>query len=171
MKQLLGLSILIFCICINSYAQNNLKAGDKAPAFKAPNQNGKIVTLDDYKGHKIILYFYPKDNTPGCTAEACNLRDNSDSLFSKGYVILGVSTDSASSHRNFSKQYHLPYDLLADTDATINKTYGVWILKEKDGKTFYGTARKTFVINEVGIITRIIDVVQVNNHAEQILAE
>ncbi|MGN6647775.1 MAG: thioredoxin-dependent thiol peroxidase [Cytophaga sp.] len=171
MKRLLGLSILLLLAYTGSYAQSILKAGDKAPAFKAPNQNGKIVSLDDYKGHKIILYFYPKNNTPGCTTEACNLRDNSDSLASQGYIILGVSTDSISSHQKFSKQYNLPYDLLADTDATINKAYGVWILKEKNGKTFYGTARKTFVINEAGIIIRIIDAVQVDNHAAQILTE
>ena len=121
MKRLLGLCMLLFLSYADSYAQNSLKVGDKAPAFKAPDQNGKIVSLDDYKGHKIILYFYPKDNTPGCTTEACNLRDNSDSLSSQGYIILGVSTDSISSHQNFSKQYNLPYALLADTDAAINK--------------------------------------------------
>lgn len=150
-------------------AQTSLQVGDKAPAFRAQNQNGKTIALSDYSGRKVILYFYPKDNTPGCTSEACNLRDNSDTLLSKGYVILGVSTDDGISHQNFIKQYNLPYDLLVDKDAVINKSYGVWVQKERDGKVFYGTARTTFIINEKGIISKIINQVDVNAHADQIL--
>src|SRR6478735_4078065 len=108
--------IIVLCmfVCTSVYAQTLLKAGDKAPEFSALNQKGKTVSLKDYIGKKVVLYFYPKDNTPGCTSEACNLRDNIDTLAANGYVVLGVSTDDAVSHQNFIKQYNLPYDLLVD---------------------------------------------------------
>ena len=157
-------------LCNSLNAQTALlHVGDKAPSFSAQNQNGKTISLSDYAGRKVILYFYPKDNTPGCTSEACNLRDNSDSLLAKGYVILGVSVDDAVSHQNFIKQHNLPYDLLVDKDAVINKSYGVCVQKERDGKVFYGTARTTFVIDEQGVISKIISKVDVQAHAAQIL--
>jgi peroxiredoxin Q/BCP len=157
--------------CSNIHAQTTLKAGDKAPAFVAENQHGKTVSLKDYSGKKLVLYFYPKDNTPGCTAESCNLRDNFDTLTASGYVILGVSVDDAASHQNFIKQHKLPYDLLVDADTTINKAYGVWVKKERSGKVFYGTARTTFIINAYGVITRVIGDVKVDTHASQILSK
>jgi peroxiredoxin Q/BCP len=161
----------LLLLCTSVYAQTTLKVGDKAPAFSAQNQNGKTVSLKDYIGKKVILYFYPKDNTPGCTKEACNLRDYKDTLATNGYVILGVSTDDAVSHQNFIKQYNLPFDLLVDSDAAINKAYGVWVQKERDGKVFYGTARTTFIIDEHGVITKIINDVKVDAHASQILTK
>ena len=171
MRQTFLLSIIFMLFCNSMNAQTLLKTGDKAPLFSAPNQNGKVISLSEYTGHKVILYFYPKDNTRGCTTEACNIRDNYDSLLAKGYVILGVSRDDALSHQNFIKLYNLPFDLLVDSDATINKAYGVWAQKEKDGEVFYGTTRKTFIIDERGIISKIIDNVQVDSHSAQILAE
>lgn len=117
----------------------------------------------------MIVYFYPKDNTPGCTTEACNLRDNNAELLKLGYVILGVSTDDAASHQAFKKEHKLPFDLLVDSDKSINQKYGVWKEKEKDGKKFYGTVRTTFVIDEKGKISKIIDKVTVADHTSQIL--
>lgn len=171
MRHLLLITTLVFFLITGLHAQTTLKAGDKAPAFKAKDQNGKIVSLQNYKGKKLVLYFYPKDNTPGCTTEACNLRDHSDTLAAKGYTILGVSADDALSHKNFIKQYNLPYDLIVDSDAVIHKAYGVWVKKERNGTAFYGTARTTFVIDENGVITKIIDAVKVDSHTEQILAK
>jgi thioredoxin-dependent peroxiredoxin len=146
-----------------------LKVGDKAPEFTGKDQDGKQVSLADYKGKKVILYFYPKDNTPGCTAEACNLRDNNETLSKEGYQILGVSTDDEASHQNFISQYSLTFPLIADTDKSINQKYGVWVEKERDGKKFMGTARTTFIIDEKGVITKIIDKVEPKDHANQIL--
>lgn len=171
MKQLFLFSIALMFVCMGIQAQTPLKVGNKAPLFSAKNQNGKIVSLSDFKGRKVVLYFYPKDNTKGCTSEACNLRDNYDSLITKGYVILGVSVDNAESHQDFIKQYNLPFDLLVDTNALINKAYGVWVQKERDGKVFFGTARTTFIIDKKGFISKIIDAVQVDSHAAQILAK
>ncbi|SFX07365.1 thioredoxin-dependent thiol peroxidase [Cytophaga hutchinsonii] len=171
MRKLVLICTLLFFISSSVYAQTQLKAGDKAPAFSAKDQNGKIVSLTSFKGRKLVLYFYPKDNTPGCTKEACNLRDYKDTLAAQGYTILGVSTDDAFSHQQFIKQYNLPYDLLVDSDAAINKAYGVWVQKEREGKVFYGTARTTFIINESGVITKVIDAVKVDAHAEQILTK
>jgi thioredoxin-dependent peroxiredoxin len=150
-------------------AQTQLKVGDKAPEFTGKDQDGKQVSLSDYKGKKVILYFYPKDNTPGCTAQACNLRDNKNVLAKEGYEVLGVSTDDEASHKDFIKQYSLTFPLIADTDKSINQKYGVWVEKERDGKKFMGTARTTFVIDEKGIITNIIDKVETKDHASQIL--
>lgn len=169
MKSLL---ILISCFMITATtgtAQTKLKEGDKAPDFTGKDQDGKQVSLSDYKGKKVILYFYPKDNTPGCTAQACNLRDNKEMLDKEGYEILGVSTDDETSHKNFIQQYSLPFPLIADTDKSINQKYGVWVEKERDGKKYWGTARTTFVIDEKGIITRIIDIVETGDHASQIV--
>lgn len=171
MRKSMCIGALLFLFAYIAGAQTTLKAGDKAPVFSAKNQNGKTVSLKDFKGKKVILYFYPKDNTPGCTKEACNLRDHSDTLTKSGYVIIGVSTDDEISHKEFIRQHNLPYDLLVDSDAAINKAYGVWVQKQKDGKTFYGTARTTFVINEYGFITKVVDAVQVDAHSDQILAE
>lgn len=160
---------IIFALAGVVSGQSKLQVGDKAPDFSAKDQDGKKVSLHDYKGKKLILYFYPKDQTPGCTAEACNLRDNKDMLDKEGYEILGVSTDDEASHKAFRDKYSLPFTLVADTDKSINQKYGVWVEKERDGKKFFGTARTTFIIDEKGIITRIIDKVETSDHASQIL--
>ncbi|MEO5980136.1 MAG: thioredoxin-dependent thiol peroxidase [Chryseolinea sp.] len=150
-------------------AQTKLKIGDKAPDFTGKDQDGKDVSLSSLKGKKVVLYFYPKDQTPGCTAEACNLRDNIDKLTSEGYTILGVSTDDEASHREFREKYKLPFPLIADTDKSIHEKYGVWVEKERDGKKFMGTARTTFIVDASGKITDIIDKVETANHSAQIL--
>jgi len=139
-----------------------LKVGDKAPAITATDQHGKTLSLSDFKGKKVILYFYPKDNTPGCTTEACNYRDNYQSLLADGFVVIGVSVNSERSHRNFANKYNLPFPLLVDTDKRIVNDYGVWAQKSLFGRKYMGTLRTTFVINEEGIITHIID--KVDNH-------
>jgi peroxiredoxin Q/BCP len=164
-------NLLIGCLLITSviFAQTTLKVGDKAPDFTAKDQDGNQVSLAQYKGKKVILYFYPKDGTPGCTAEACNLRDNKEVLMKEGYSILGVSTDDEASHKSFQQQHSLPFPLVADTDKSINQKYGVWVEKERDGKKFFGTARTTFIIDEKGVITKIIDKVDTKDHATQIL--
>jgi peroxiredoxin Q/BCP len=146
-----------------------LKVGDKAPAFQAKDEDGKEISLKDYTGKKIVLYFYPKDDTPTCTKQACNLRDNYKKLKKEGYEILGVSTDQEKSHKKFIKKYNLPFKLIADPDRIINELYGVWQEKTTFGKTYMGTVRTTFIINEKGIITEIISKVVSAEHAEQIL--
>ncbi len=146
-----------------------LNTGDKAPLFEGKDQNGKAVKLSDYKGKKVVLYFYPKDDTPGCTAQACNLRDNYDALIKANYVVLGVSSDDEKSHQKFIKKYNLPFTLIADPDKTINEQYGVWQEKTNFGKTYMGTVRTTFVIDENGVIEEIISKVTTENHTEQIL--
>ncbi|MEQ8533357.1 MAG: thioredoxin-dependent thiol peroxidase [Imperialibacter sp.] len=146
-----------------------LKAGDKAPDFEVSDQNGKTVKLSDFKGKKIVLYFYPQDNTPTCTVEACNLRDNYTTLKAKVYEVLGVSPDSAKKHTNFIKKFSLPFTLLADTDNKIIESYGLWAEKTTFGRTYMGVLRTTFIIDEKGIIERIIDDVKSKEHAEQIL--
>jgi peroxiredoxin Q/BCP len=148
-----------------------LKVGHKAPSINSIDQNGEKVSLDDYKGHKVILYFYPKDNTPGCTAEACNLRDNHDDLIEKGFRILGVSADSLESHKKFSDKYRLPFPLIPDTDKKILKDYGVWGLKKFMGREYEGIHRTTFIISEEGKIEKIISKVKTKDHTDQILAE
>jgi peroxiredoxin Q/BCP len=163
------LSLLSLLFIMNTQAQSALKIGDKAPDFTAKDQDGKTISLHDYKGKKIILYFYPKDQTPGCTQEACNLRDNHDSLLKSGYTTIGVSTDDVNSHKEFQTKYSLPFPLVADTDKSINQKYGVWVEKERDGQKYFGTARTTFLIDEKGVITSIIDKVDTKQHAEQIL--
>lgn len=145
-----------------------LKEGMKAPWFAGTDQNGTEIKLSDYTGKKVVLYFYPKDNTPGCTAEACNLRDNHDTLLNMGYAVIGVSSDSEKSHKNFAEKYSLPFPLIADTDKKIIKDYGVWQEKSLYGRSYMGIARTTFVIDEEGNIEKIIGKVETKSHAEQI---
>jgi thioredoxin-dependent peroxiredoxin len=146
-----------------------LKIGDKAPDFTVNDQDGKPVKLSDLRGSKVVLYFYPKDMTPGCTAEACNLRDNYRSMLKKGYEILGVSTDSEKSHKKFIEKERLPFRLLADTEKSLHGAYGTWVEKSMYGRKYMGTARVTFVIDEKGVIEDIIDKVDTKNHVDQIL--
>ena len=145
-----------------------LKEGTKAPGFTGIDQNGNRITLDDFAGKKLILYFYPKDNTPGCTAEACNLRDNYETLLKKGYAIVGVSPDSEKSHKGFAGKYSLPFSLIADTSKKIMNDYGVWGEKKMYGKSYMGVIRTTFIIDEKGIIEKIITKVDTADHTEQI---
>ncbi|WP_353195876.1 thioredoxin-dependent thiol peroxidase [Parapedobacter defluvii] len=145
-----------------------LKVGDKAPAINATNQYGEKVSLADYRGKKVILYFYPKDNTPGCTAEACNFRDNYESLLADGFEVIGVSINTERSHRNFTKKFDLPFNLLVDTDQKIVTDYGVWGEKMLFGRKYMGTLRVTFVIDEQGTITHIIDKVDNERAAQQV---
>jgi len=146
-----------------------LQQGDKAPGFKATDQNGNMIQLEDYKGQKVALYFYPKDNTPGCTAQACNLRDNTGALTSRGIAVIGVSVDDEKSHKKFEDKYQLNFPLVADTDQKIVNDYQVWGLKKFMGKEYMGTSRTTFLINEQGIIEHIITKVDTKDHARQIL--
>lgn len=146
-----------------------LQIGDKAPDFSANNQHGQKVSLSDYRGKKLILYFYPKDNTPTCINQACDLRDNLDKLSSKGYHLLGVSIDNEKSHQRFIQKQALNFDLLADVDQKMVHDYGVWVEKSMYGKTFMGTARTTFKIDEKGIITDIITKVISKDHTSQLL--
>ena len=146
-----------------------LRIGSRAPAFTVNNQNGDSVSLSDYKGKKVALYFYPKDNTPTCTEQACNLRDNIKLLQKKGIEVLGVSVDSERKHKNFEKKFSLPFPLLADTDHKLVEAYGVWGEKMLFGRKYLGTFRKTFLINELGKIDHIIDKPVVLNHAQQII--
>lgn len=147
-----------------------LKIGDKAPAIEAVDQNGKKLSLDDFAGNKVILYFYPKDDTPGCTAEACNLRDNYSKLLEKGFKIIGVSADSAKSHQKFTDKYSLPFPLIPDTEKKIIQAYGAWGRKKFMGKEYDGIIRMTFVISELGEIIGIFDKVETKDHSDQILA-
>ena len=146
-----------------------LQAGDLAPLFTAKNQNGETVSLTDYNGKKVILYFYPKDNTPGCTAEACDFRDNYQSLASQGFEVIGVSTDDEKSHKKFEAKFDLPFTLIADTEKTIVESYGVWVEKSMYGKSYMGTSRKTFVIDEEGKIITVIDKVDTKAPSKQVL--
>ena len=146
-----------------------LKVGDKAPEFELRNQHGDIVKLSDFKGQKVVLYFYPKDNTPTCTEQACNIRDNYTQYTSKGIKVFGVSPDSAKKHQNFIRKYDLPFDLLVDDEHKLNEAYGVWQEKQMFGKKYMGTVRTTFVIDENGIIENIIDKVTAKDHTSQIL--
>ncbi len=147
-----------------------LKEGDKAPDFTAKDQNGDTVKLSDYKGKKLVLYFYPKDDTPGCTKEACSFRDADEVYNKQGIKVFGVSTDSEKSHQKFISKYQLPFDLLADTDKEIVEKYGVWGEKSMYGKKYMGTIRKTFLIGEDGKIAKIFDKVNVSEHADEVLA-
>ena len=148
-----------------------LKEGEKAPYFEGINQDGKKITSDDFKGKKLILYFYPKDNTSGCTAEACSLRDGYKELQAAGYEVVGVSKDSAKSHQGFIAKQELPFNLIADTDTTLQQAFGVWAEKKLYGRSYMGTLRTTFIINEDGIIEKIIGPkeVKTKDHANQIL--
>jgi len=146
-----------------------LNVGDKAPDFKGVDQNENAISLSDFNGHKLILYFYPKDNTPGCTAESCDLRDNYDMWLSKGFKVLGVSPDSAKSHQKFISKYNLPFPLIADEEKIIIKAYGAWGLKKMYGKEYEGLLRTTFVIDEHGVIDQIFTKVKTKEHTKQIL--
>jgi peroxiredoxin Q/BCP len=146
----------------------HLKEGSKAPGFEGIDQNGKAIKLTDFTGKKLVLYFYPKDNTPGCTTEACNLRDNYDSLLSKGFAVVGVSPDNEKSHRGFTDKYSLPFPLIADISKKIMNDYGVWGEKKMYGKSYMGVLRTTFIIDEKGIIEKIIEQVNTAGHTEQI---
>ncbi|QKZ14794.1 thioredoxin-dependent thiol peroxidase [Spirosoma sp. KUDC1026] len=147
----------------------SLAVGDPAPNFTSTDQNGQPISLSDFRGKKVVLYFYPKDDTPGCTAQACSLRDNYEALQSAGYEVLGVSTDSAASHQKFVGKYSLPFPLLADTDQQLVEAYGVWQEKSMYGRKFMGIVRTTFVIDENGIIAEIITKVDTKQHAAQLL--
>lgn len=146
-----------------------LEIGNRMPDFSAADQNGNIVKSADLIGNKTVVYFYPKANTPGCTAEACSLRDNYERFLALGYNVIGISKDSVKAQKNFSDKYALPFPLLADTDALIIKAFGAWGEKKLYGKTYEGILRKTFIFNENGILEEIIDKVNTKNHAEQIL--
>lgn len=147
-----------------------LKEGDKAPAFSAKDQSGKTIKLSDFKGKRLVLYFYPKDDTPGCTKEACSFRDADDIFNKKGIKVLGVSTDDEKSHQKFISKFQLPFDLLADTDKEIVESYGVWAEKSLYGRKYMGTLRKTFLIDEKGKIVKIFDKVKVDEHADEVLS-
>jgi len=147
----------------------HLQVGDPAPDFIGKDQAGNAIKLADFTGKKLVLYFYPKDNTPGCTAQACNLRDHYQALQQAGYEVVGVSTDSEQSHQKFMAKQKLPFRLIADEDHKIHEQYGTWVQKSMFGKKYWGTARITFVIDEQGKIAEIIDQVKTGNHAAQIL--
>ncbi|TSE09063.1 MULTISPECIES: thioredoxin-dependent thiol peroxidase [Aquimarina] len=146
-----------------------LQAGDKAPNFSALDQDGNTITLDNYKGKKLVVFFYPKASTPGCTAEACNLRDNYQTFQNQGYEILGVSADSAKRQQNFKNKFELPYPLLADEDKKVIEAFGVWGPKKFMGKEYDGIHRTTFVIDENGVISEVILKVKTKDHTAQIL--
>jgi len=146
-----------------------IKEGAKAPAFKGVDQHGKTVALADFKGQKVVLYFYPKDDTPGCTAQACNLRDNYKKLMKKGLQVLGVSVDSVASHVKFITKYDLPFSLIADEDKKIVDKYNLWGQKKFMGRTYMGTTRTTFLIDEVGIVQHIIEKPDTKDHTAEIL--
>jgi peroxiredoxin Q/BCP len=146
-----------------------LQIGDAAPDFAVKDQNGNTVQLSAFRGRKVVLYFYPKDDTPGCTAQACNLRDNHDALLTQGYEVLGVSVDNEKSHQKFAQKYNLPFPLLADTEHEIVEKYGVWQEKSMYGRKYMGTMRYTFVIDEEGIISDIITKVDTKDHTAQLI--
>lgn len=146
-----------------------IKIGDKMPDFEVVDQDGKTVRSQDLLGKKTIIYFYPKDNTSGCTAEACNLRDNYEAMAAKGYNVIGVSKDSAASHKKFAEKYQLPFTLLADTSTEMIQAFGAWGEKSLYGRKYMGTLRETFIFDENGILVEIIDKVDTKNHAAQIL--
>jgi len=145
-----------------------LKEGIKAPTFEGTDQDGRQVKLSDFTGKKLVLYFYPKDNTSGCTEEACNLRDNYTALINQGFAVVGVSMDSEKSHKNFASKHSLPFPLIADTSKKILNDYGVWRQKSLYGKSFMGVVRTTFIIDEQGIIEKIITKVETKDHTAQI---
>ncbi len=146
-----------------------LAIGGKAPEFEVNDQNGDIVKLTAFKGKKVVLYFYPKDNTPGCTAESCNLRDNYDTLQRQGYEVLGISKDSEKSHQKFIEKQKLPFTLLSDTGLKVHELYGTWVEKSMYGRKYMGTARVTFIIDEKGVIENIIEKVKTKDHTSHIL--
>ena len=148
-----------------------MNIGDKAPELLGTDQDGKEIKLSDYKGKKIVLYFYPKDSTPGCTSQACSLRDNYELMQKRGYAVIGVSVQDEKSHKKFIEKYNLPFPLIADVDKALNETFGVYGEKKMCGRTYMGTYRTTFIINEEGVIEEIFTPkqIKVKEHAEQIL--
>lgn len=146
-----------------------IEIGQVAPDFSAKDQNGDIVTLKQFKGKKVVLYFYPRDSTPGCTAQACDLRDHYHALLEQGFIVLGISTDTEKKHQNFIAKYNLPFPLIADTEKEVHELYGTWQLKKFMGRESMGTVRTTFIIDEDGIISDIISKVKTKEHAAQIL--
>ncbi len=146
-----------------------LEIGQMAPDFEAKIETGETIKLSDYRGKKVVLYFYPKDATPGCTAQACNLRDNYEALQKAGYVVLGISSDAEKSHKKFIEKQALPFSLIADTDLKVHEAYGTWVEKSMYGRKYMGTARTTFVIDEEGKIAEIIEKVNTKEHTAQIL--
>lgn len=171
MKPIISIFLVLFLTApALIQAQTKLKAGDKAPDFISKDQNGKTVSLKQFKGKKLVLYFYPKDNTSGCTAQACSLRDNFKELKKEGYTVLGVSVDDEASHRGFIEKNSLPFSLLADVDKSIVTRYGVWTEKERNGVKAYSTTRTTFLINKSGYINKVITEIDTKNHAGQILS-
>ena len=156
---------------LNNKTMTQIKEGMKAPLFSGKNQNGEIISLEDFKGKKVVLYFYPKDNTSGCTAEACNLNDNYGDFQVNGFEVIGVSPDGEASHKKFVDKFGLQFNLIADTEQAILKAYGVWGEKSMYGKTYMGVNRTTFIINEEGIIDRILRKVDTKKHSEQIFKE
>ena len=150
---------------------SELKEGDLAPAITARDEKGELITLKEYRGKKVVLYFYPKDNTPGCTAEACDLRDNYAQFMKEGFEIIGVSADSEKSHTNFKTKYNLPFRLISDVDRKVLEDYGAWGEKQMYGKSYMGILRKTFIINEDGYVEKIIEKVNTKEHSKQIFAE
>jgi peroxiredoxin Q/BCP len=147
----------------------SLEVGQKAPEFEAKIESGASIKLSDYLGKKVVLYFYPKDSTPGCTAQSCNLRDNYEALQKAGYVVLGISSDAEKSHIKFIEKQSLPFSLIADTDLKVHEAYGTWVEKSMYGRKYMGTARTTFIIDEKGILTEIIEKVNTKDHTAQIL--
>ena len=147
----------------------HLKIGDPAPDFSVNNQNNSTIELNTFNGKKLVIYFYPKDNTPGCTTQACNLRDNYNHFIKNGFEIIGVSADSVAKHEKFIEKYHLPFDLLADEEKIMINDYGVWGMKKFMGKEYNGIHRMTFVLDENHIITQIIEKVKTKIHSDQIL--
>lgn len=156
---------------LNHKSMSKLKIGDKAPMFEGKNQDGNLLKLTDFKGKKVVLYFYPKDDTPGCTAEACSLRDNYTELLNKGFVVIGVSADDEKSHKKFISKYELPFHLIADTEKVILNAYGTWGEKKMYGKSYMGVLRYTFIISEDGAIEKIFEKVDTKNHSQQIMDE
>ena len=148
---------------------NKINVGEAAPDFTAKDQEGKSISLKDFAGEKVVIYFYPKDDTPGCTAQACNLRDNYSELQNKGIKIIGVSADSEAKHQKFIAKYDLPFPLIADTDKSVIETFGIWGEKKFMGKTYDGIHRTTFVLDEKGIVIERIDKVKTKDHTKQIL--
>jgi thioredoxin-dependent peroxiredoxin len=146
-----------------------INEGDKAPDFSGKDQNGKPIAPKDFIGKKVVLYFYPKDSTPGCTQEACNLRDNYHAFLNNGYAVIGVSADNEKSHQNFINKYNLPFPLISDVDKTIIKAFSVWGRKKFMGREFDGILRTTFIIDENGIVEKIISKVDTKNHTSQII--
>lgn len=145
-----------------------LNIGDKAPDFRGKDQNGNALSMEQFKGKKLVLYFYPKDNTPGCTSEACNIRDNYQEFLEKGYAVVGVSADSEKSHQNFISKYDLPFPLLSDPEKEVIKSYGAWGEKSMYGKKYEGILRMTFIISEEGFVEKIIEDVKTKDHSRQI---